>query len=154
MLSWNKSISEVGSGMAEEFNEVREEFEKFREEMKNPLVVGALLNKLSEERASTNLLIREINAKLDKILALEQRLTKIEEKLTKPQKEAKRLLPDIDEEIMDFVEEKGKASAEEVMKNFKYKGKNAASARLNNLFKQGLLEKKQAGKTVYFLPVS
>jgi len=50
------------------------------------------------------------------------------------------------------VKTSGKASAEEVRAKFKYKGKNAASARLNRLCDMGLLEKQQAGKKVYFFP--
>ncbi|HII39055.1 TPA: hypothetical protein HA318_03580, partial [Candidatus Micrarchaeota archaeon] len=45
-----------------EFAAVAGEFRKFSDEMKNPVVVGALLHRLSEERSSSNLVLKEINA--------------------------------------------------------------------------------------------
>ena len=42
----------------DEFKKVAHEFREFDEQMKNPLVVGALLHKLSEERSSSNLLLK------------------------------------------------------------------------------------------------
>ncbi|MGB9577199.1 MAG: hypothetical protein ACP5O3_01375 [Candidatus Micrarchaeia archaeon] len=140
------------NGSRKEFVELSAEFKKFHEDMKNPLVVGALLNKLAEERSSTNLLLREINAKLDRIVSLEERINALEKKLsgesTQPQNV---LLPEIDEEIISFVRAQGKACAEEVQKHFNYKGRNGASARLNRLAATGLLQKTQVGKKVFFL---
>ncbi|MEW6722036.1 MAG: BlaI/MecI/CopY family transcriptional regulator, partial [Candidatus Micrarchaeota archaeon] len=63
------------------------------------------------------------------------------------------ILPEIDEQIMGFLKEAGRATAEEVRAKFNYRGKNAASARLNRLCDIGLLQKQQAGKRVYFFPV-
>ncbi len=136
-----------------EFEQVAGEFEEFREQMKNPLVVGAMLHKLSEERSSANLVLKEINAKLDRLLALEDRISALESQVA-PQKpkEAKPLLSETDGAIMQLVKKQGKACAEDVQKALKYKGANAACSRLSRLFQQGLLEKKQAGKKVYYLP--
>ncbi len=131
--------------MEGEFEQVSSEFQEFSSKMKNPLVVGALLNKLTEERQSTNLLLREINAKLEKIEQLEKRLADIESG-----KREKTLLPEVDKIIITFIEKKGAVCAEEVQAKFKYKGKNAASARLNRLCNLGLLKKIQVGKKVYF----
>ncbi|MFA6048728.1 MAG: BlaI/MecI/CopY family transcriptional regulator [Candidatus Micrarchaeia archaeon] len=138
-----------------EFEQVSGEFKEFREQMKNPLVVGAMLHKLSEERSSANLVLREINAKLDRLLALEGRLSALESAFAAASEkpgEAKALLSETDEAIMQLVKKQGKACAEDVQKRFKYKGANAACSRLNRLFQQGLLEKKQAGKKVFYLP--
>ena len=60
------------------------------------------------------------------------------------------LLPSVDEEMLRFVKEKRHASAEEVRRKFGYKGKNAASARLNRMFEMGLLEKRQVGRAVLY----
>ncbi|MEW5955899.1 MAG: hypothetical protein AB1626_05200 [Candidatus Micrarchaeota archaeon] len=139
--------------MAEEENEfaaVAGEFKKFKEEMKNPLVVGALLSRLSEERSATNLVLKEINAKLDRLLALETRMAALEQKFSHPTKPAEVMLPEIDEEIVSFVASQKKACAEEVQKHFNYKGRNAASSRLNRLVQLGALAKTQVGKKVYF----
>ncbi len=116
--------------------------------MRDPLVVGALLNKLSEERRSTNLLLKEIHQKLDR---LSSRLEAMEVRGNSP-KEAVRetFLSEVDERLIAFVKESGRASAEQVQKSFGYKNRNAASARLNALYKQGVLQKKLAGRTAFF----
>lgn len=134
-----------------EFEQVTSEFKEFSTKMRDPLVVGALLNKLAEERQSTNLLLREINAKLDQISILESRIAQIEirggSKVAVGEKKV--LLPEIDLEIIAFMK-KGAVCAEEVQEEFKYKGKNAASARLNKLCALGMAKKTQVGKKVYF----
>lgn len=90
-------------------------------------------------------LLREIVAKLD---GIERRLEGIEKEIRKEIDEE--ILGDVDEKIIEFVKKNGKACAEDLQRAFNYKGKNAASARLNKLYSQGLLEKKQAGRRVYY----
>lgn len=60
------------------------------------------------------------------------------------------LLSSTDEQIVSLVGLRGVACAEDVQAHFKYKGKNAASARLNRLASLGVLEKQQAGRRVYY----
>lgn len=134
-----------------EFEQVSSEFKEFSTKMRDPLVVGALLNKLAEERQSTNLLLREINAKLDKISILESRIAQLEvvgQKVAVGEKKV--LLPEIDLGIIAFMKKGSAVCAEEVQEEFKYKGKNAASARLNKLCALGMAKKIQVGKKVYF----
>ncbi len=133
------------------FMETAEEFKKLQEEVKNPVFVGLMLHKISEEKASTAFFLKEINSKLDKISELEKRISDLELRLNSPQKA---MLTETDEEIVALITQKGKACADDVQKQFNYKGANAASARLNNLVRQGFLQKIQAGKKMYFLPVS
>jgi len=134
----------------DEFAALAGEFKKFREEMKDPLVVGALLSRLSEERSATNLVLKEINAKLDRLLGLEARIAVLEQRLAQPVRPAEIMLPEIDEEIVSFIASQKKACAEEVQKHFNYRGRNAASSRLNRLVQLGVLSKTQVGKKVYF----
>ncbi len=135
-----------------ELKQAFDEFKEFRELMKNPLVVGAMLHKLSEERASANLVLREINAKLDRLLALEEKIRVLEERLEVHRASVSEdLLPKIDNEILEFVRKRGKACAEDVQQKFKYKGTNAASSRLNRMVREGLLKKAQVGRKVYFI---
>ncbi len=137
--------------MQGEFEEVSSEFREFSSKMKDPLVVGAMLSKLAEERQSTNLLLREINAKLDKIDQLERKIVELENRNTEVQKQGQPpLLPEIDEDIITFIKQKGAVCADEVQEKFKYKGKNAASARLNKLHGLGIVKKAQVGKKVFF----
>ena len=60
------------------------------------------------------------------------------------------LLSNVDEQIVALMRARDMVCAEDVRAHFKYKGKNAASARLNRLYELGLLEKKQAGRAVYY----
>ncbi len=138
--------------VSKEFLESAEEFKHFREQLKDPIVIGTLLNKISEERASYNLLLREINAKLDRLLNLEKRIQGIEAKLgASTRAENTPLLGDTDQQILNFIKEIKHADAETVRKHFSYKGKNAASARLNRLVSLGLLRKQQVGRKVVFV---
>ncbi len=145
-----------------EFSKVSEEFREFDARMRDPLVVGALLHKLAAERENANRLMLEISAKLDRIMALEEKVARLEKALeTKQSKKPHAptasaasvvLLPEVDEKIIAFIKSRnGMTNAAQVQAHFHYKGRNAASSRLHALFEQGLLEKKQVGKTVYYL---
>ena len=90
-------------------------------------------------------LLRSIAGRLE---GIERRLDGIEKELGKEVSEE--ILGDIDGKIIEFVKKNGKACAEDLQRAFNYRGKNAASARLNKLHSQGLLEKKQAGRRVYY----
>lgn len=117
-------------------NEAKRVAKKLKEE---PLLMAALLAKLVEERENTNRLIKTLVARLE---GIERRLATKEP--------GGMILSEIDEALMGFVKKSGKATAEDVQKKFNYKGRNAASQRLNRLYEAGLLKKKQAGKKVYY----
>lgn len=148
-----------------EFASLAGQFRQFQAQMKDPVVVGAMLNQLAEERRSTNELLKQINVKLEKIWELESRLKELESKialnkqvtlvaapvLPKASDLPLQMLSSTDEKILEFVRVHGRACAQDMQKQFNYKGRNAASSRLNALWKQGLLEKKYAGKVVYFV---
>jgi len=116
--------------------DLAENLEKF----KDPVVLGELVFRLMEERENTNRLLKTL---LGKIEALERKLAE------KPAKTGERLLPEVDEAIVAFLKE-GPKTAEDVQKKFGYRGKNAASARLNRLHDYGVVVKKHAGKKVFF----
>jgi len=141
-----------------EYQQVAKEFKEFDEQMRNPLVAGALLHKLSTERASSNLLLKQINEKLDRLMDLEARIAsmekKLEQKTAAPAKKEEALLPEVDEQILRFIQKKKAVCAAEVRQKFKYKGDNAACSRLNRLFDQGLLRKKQVGRKVFYVPTT
>ncbi|MFH0927743.1 MAG: hypothetical protein V1822_04145 [Candidatus Micrarchaeota archaeon] len=59
-------------------------------------------------------------------------------------------LSSTDEQIVGLVRNRGAVCAEDVQLHFRYKGKNAASARLNRLAGLGVLERQQAGRRVYY----
>ena len=138
------------------------DYQSFKESIKDPALTTAYyLSKISDEKLSFNLVLREINAKLDRLAFLEKRVAQLEEMLEKSVEKVavatslpnKEVVADIDMEIIAFVKETGKVIAQDVADKFGYKGKNAACARLNRLAVAGLLSKKQAGRKVYYLPI-
>ncbi|MFH1106433.1 MAG: hypothetical protein V1787_00905 [Candidatus Micrarchaeota archaeon] len=139
------------AGESVELKEAFDEFKEFREQMKNPLVIGAMLHRLGEEKASANLVLKEINAKLDRLLALESRIAALEGSMQAASARPQDLLPEIDSEMLAFVRKRGKACAEEVQQHFHYRGTNAASSRLNRMAREGMLAKAQVGRKVYFI---
>lgn len=133
--------------------EVRSDLEQNMDKFRDPVVLGEMVYRLLEERENTNRLLKTVIQKLE---AIEAKMgpgasapvaSAVASALNEP------LLPEVDEGIMAFIKEAGKVTAEEVRARFNYKGKNAASARLNRLCDQGLLQKQQVGKKVYFFPV-
>lgn len=56
----------------------------------------------------------------------------------------------LDAQIMQIIQVRGLACADDVKKNMNYKGRNAASARLNRLYKLGFLERYQLGHKVFY----
>lgn len=101
------------------------------------LLVGTLYN-LTKEREKTNQLLEDILQRVKKL----EGSTKSDEKV---------LLSKVDEDILSYVRKFGKVCASDIQKNLNYRGKNAASSRLNRLYSKGILEKGQAGRTVYYL---
>ena len=129
-----KPIAE-NPAMQEVMNELEKELPKF----KDPIVLAGLLHLLSEERENSNRMFKTIIERLDRI-----------ERELGGTKEKKQLLSKVDQKIIDFIKEKEAVCAEDVKTKFKYKGVNAASARLNKLTSNDLLVKEQVGRKVYF----
>ncbi|MBU2100832.1 winged helix-turn-helix domain-containing protein [Candidatus Micrarchaeota archaeon] len=130
------------------FDELTMDLHELFQQSKDPFFVSMLLFKLAQEREATNKILSEINDKYDKIM-LELKTggtVKVEEEKTFT------LLADQDKKIMDLVTKKNAVTATEIQKELNYKGVNAASQRLNKLFKEGYLKKAQSGKKVlYFI---
>lgn len=127
--------------------EVRSDLEVNLDKFRDPVVLGEMVYRLLEERENTNRLLKNILQKLEAIEARIGAPVEMASVLEQP------LLSPVDEKMMSFVKEKGRVTADEVRKEFKYRGKNAASARLNRLCNRGLLSKQQVGKKVFFFPV-
>lgn len=55
-----------------------------------------------------------------------------------------------DAKIIEYIQVKGMACADDIKLHMNYKGRNAACARLNNLHKRGVLHRYQLGHKVYY----
>jgi len=129
-------------------DEVLEEQKEVLAKLKDPMLVGALMYRTVKEREASNEMLKGI---FEKLGSLEQRIVALEQMLRPVYvQEEKQMLPDVDEEIIAFISLRGSVCAEDIQKAMSYKGRNAASARLNRLYERGLLEKRQVGRKVVY----
>lgn len=147
----------VGEGSGKEAieqlrNEVISPLENDIQKLRDPIVIASIMHTAATERENTNRLLKTLIEKLDQKFAdVDARLSAMEAgAMPRAPQEEEVLLPSVDEGILAFVKVKRYASAEEVRRKFGYKGKNAASSRLNHMFELGLLEKKQVGRIVLY----
>jgi sugar-specific transcriptional regulator TrmB len=56
----------------------------------------------------------------------------------------------LDERILQYIQVKGMACADDIKSIMNYKGRNAACARLTELYKRGALQRYQLGHKVYY----
>lgn len=142
--------------VSEARDEIRREAASILDKLDDPVVIGALMHRTVAEKENTNRILKNISEMFERLTSkmsmLEGRIARLEQRampsvLAHPQE---RLLGDVDDEVLTFVRERGRACAAEVQKRFNYRGTNAASARLSRLYELGLLEKQQAGRKVYY----
>ena len=136
--------------------EIKREALSMAEKLNDPVILGALMYRTVNERENANRLLKSILEKIDaKFAQMDERIGRLEEKVGKESAGMEMageeiLLPKQDEDILGLVRRKGHVCAEEVRKEFGYKGPNAASARLSKLYQMGLLQKQQVGRRVYY----
>lgn len=133
----------VKDPIEEEYKQLMFDIKYDKEQFKDPETLGLLMYRLSKEREKTNYLFDEILKKL-------QHIAKNTEKITVKESKEKELLSDTDQQIIEYARKQGKVDAEEIQSFLGYKGRNAASARLNALYERGLLMKARAGKKVKY----
>jgi len=143
-----------------EFEETVGNISQAMQQISDPVAIATMLFSIAEERKSTNLVVREINGKLDKYDQLMEKLNTIAEKLDKLNTQITEKptntptitseLSERDEEVLHYVKEKGRICADELQGKFEYRGRNAASARLSKLFKESKLDKIFVGRKVYY----
>jgi len=113
-----------------------------KEQFKDNATIGLLLYRLAKEREASNKMFQEVVERLEKIAQLLS---------NRPEsREITNIISDIDQKILAHVQRYGKVDAEGIQSIFHYRGKNAASARLNDLYEKGLLKKGRAGKKVFY----
>ena len=132
----NKLNDLIKDNVEQEYKDLVFDIKYDKEQFKDPMTIGLLLYRLTLERKKTNELFTQIIKKLDS--------------KEKSNYIPKQELGDADKKIINFVKHQKTTDAEQVQKHLGYKGKNAASARLNSLYNQGLLNKKRIGKKVKY----
>ena len=142
---------QVLESISPKFNELTDDIQLLFEHSKDPAFVAALLFKLAQEREKTNKILESINDKYDKIMFSLKTKELDRETAGSPSKNSFEILPDQDQLILKYIGGNGKATAREIQSIMSYRGLNAASQRLNKLFKEGHLSKVQSGKKVLYL---
>ena len=135
--------------------EIEEELERLKKEISRlnnsdnayPDDAQELIKYMVAERERTNKILASIT---EKIKELSERLDELDEEPAKLEKPKEVPLSDTDAKIIEFVQTKGMACADEVKEFMHYKGRNAACARLNRLHMLGLLDRYQLGHKVYY----
>ena len=156
----NISLTSKIENIKREENEETEAIIKEVAKLRDPTVHAAIMFATYREKENTNRILKNINAKLDtledKVKQLEKKTTKlttvsVKEQPAKTGLPELQLLADVDRKIIDFIKASGPTAAESIQKEFGYKGRNAACARLSRLHQLGLLQKQRAGKTIYYI---
>lgn len=128
--------------------EMRAEAEENLASLKKPEVLASLMYRTVSERENTNRVLKTL---LQKIEALEAHISRLGGQVPASEAGREAFLSPVDEKILAFVTENGKACAADICGLMGYRNQNAAAQRLNRLFAQDLLLKKQVGRRVYYL---
>lgn len=139
--------------MSPKFDSLSTDVQEIFKYGKDPTMIAVLLFKLVEERQKTNSLLEKIFEKFEEILKRADAQAPLDSQHQGSQLSQKIavVLPEQDQLILHAVQEKGQVTAKEIRKELGYKGNNAASQRLNKLYKEGHLRKIQSGRKVVYL---
>jgi len=139
------------SQVREQMNEEQRSLEKEISKLRDPTVHAAIMYTAAKERESTNRILKTILARMD---AMELKIQRLEERTkTGPASAARmseRVMADVDNTIISFIKSKGSCTAGDIQLALRYKGRNAACARLNRLYELGMLNKQRSGKKIIY----
>ncbi len=106
----------------------------------------SLLKFMIDENRKTTMLLKSMS---DTMSQLTSEFV-VEQDEEEPMKIEELPISGLDASIIQFIQVKGLACADDIKGIMNYRGRNAASARLNNLFKRGVLHRYQLGHKVYY----
>ncbi|MEM0148610.1 MAG: hypothetical protein QXY10_03380, partial [Candidatus Micrarchaeaceae archaeon] len=114
-----------------------------------------LLKFIMDENKKSTMLIKNISDAIERLTNEIEgpEETKYEEPTAVVQKEVKHqeiALSALDAKIIEHIQVKGMCCADDIKEIMNYKGRNAASSRLNSLYKRNLLQRYQLGHKVYY----
>ncbi|MGC8587072.1 MAG: hypothetical protein ACP5K9_02155 [Candidatus Micrarchaeia archaeon] len=144
--------------MVKNSKQIEEEIQKIKKEISsissknavdsNTAELSALVKYLIEEREHTNRILASVTQRLRE---LESEIKENQPAPELQKAEGKEVpISSTDAQILLFVQEHNMVCAADLQSYMHYRGKNAASARLNKLYKEGLLERFQLGHKVYY----
>ena len=147
-------LMEDAEQLAKESRALKHEIDEMSDR-KEPSIESAsltsLLKYMTEERERTNRILASVADKVGKLEKELDNLYSYENNAPYEQTNSREIpLSEIDAKIVNFVQTKGMVCADEVKEIMQYRGRNAACARLNKLYKDGLLDRFQLGHKVYY----
>ncbi len=144
---------DTNNQITEEINKLREEIRLLSEKKESDQGAGmiALIKYVTEERERTEKLLMTMAEKIRRMEGRQQ-LTVQEPNSENAKKKGfeEIALSDTDRMIIEFVQTKGLACADDIRDIMGYKGRNAACTRLKKLCNEGLLQRFQLGHKVYY----
>ncbi|MDD5317597.1 MAG: hypothetical protein PHF51_02570 [Candidatus ainarchaeum sp.] len=127
------------------------------DKLNDPVYLSGMMLSVQSERENTNRILKNIYAELERVRELSGRLERIEAALAgggsapaPAMPRGEHMLSEIDEQLVRLAKKRGRICAGDAQRAFGYRGRNAASARLNRMYEMGVLDKAQAGRTVYY----
>ena len=145
-----KTDSDLIKQLAPELSDLSLDIQEIRKNGDKPLFLSLLMFRLVKEREKTNQILEHINEKYDKMM-FELKTNDLSKESVIQSKSDYNVLPEQDRVILDFVDQNQGSTAKDVKSLLNYKGLNAASQRLNKLYKEGHLKKVNSGRKVLFL---
>jgi hypothetical protein len=151
LVAIRKQIAKL-EGKEEEMKSILSEKEKADETSGSLLT---LLRYVMSENKSTRQMLERMSNTLVKLEA-EVNAAEYEDEIQAPAQPVQEAQPQIvlselETKIVQFIQIKGMACADDVKTLMGYRGRNAASARLNRLKIMGLLTRHQAGHKVFYM---
>ncbi len=140
--------------ITEEINKLREEIRLLSEKKESDQGAGmiALIKYVTEERERTEKLLMTMAEKIRRMEGRQQLTVQepVSSENAKKRGFEEIALSDTDRLIVEFVQTKGLACADDIREIMGYKGRNAACTRLKKLCNEGLLQRFQLGHKVYY----
>jgi uncharacterized membrane protein len=149
----NVNVAAAVATEREKLESTTAELEREIAKLRDPTVHASIMYSLMRERESTNMILKNILAKLD---ALDEKLSALKQTQAAPTnvppvQKSIDMLPDVDRMIISYIKEQGAATAEDIQKMLRYRGKNAACARLSRLADLGFLIRQRAGRITRYI---
>ncbi len=152
LLKIKEEIQKIADARAHDIEQLKEK-SKGEENSSNMLL---LLKYMMDENKKTTMLLKSIS---DNISALTADAEQSQEApaepvympgMQQPARYEEIPLSGLDSKIIEYIQIKGMACADDIKALMSYKGRNAASSRLNGLYKRGILQRYQLGHKVYY----
>ncbi|MCL4371784.1 hypothetical protein M1373_00475 [Candidatus Marsarchaeota archaeon] len=157
LLSIKRQLSELAATKASEKGSLEKHATGEQEHADTGSQMFSLLKYMIDENKRTTMLLSSMMQKIDRIEnELNEPLVDEEEQNQEQKSQDKMVrqlaVSGIDARIIQFLQlaPHSMACADDVMRGMGYKGRNAACARLNKLYRMGLIDRFQLGHKVYY----